>query len=143
MRISVTQLRSIVLVVNLVLAGSLVYKALAAYENADLRAGSLRRADLRGTKGFHLLPVADPRGYVFAHAVLCGDVWRVRIGCRDFTIAEAREHWGASYQGERWIGDMYLHALDWFEERALKDGAGAFDDIDSGRAAAPKIILKP
>ena len=84
---------------------------------ADLRYADLRYADLRGARGFLLLPVGDPRGYSFAHAVLCDGEWRVRAGCRDFSIAEAREHWGEFYKGERWIGDMYLAALDWLENR--------------------------
>jgi threonine dehydrogenase-like Zn-dependent dehydrogenase len=36
-----------------------------------------------------------------------------------------------------------LGALDWFEERSLADGAGAFQAIDAGSTAAAKIILKP
>lgn len=36
-----------------------------------------------------------------------------------------------------------LGALDWPEIRPLSDGARAFADIKAGRAAAPKIILKP
>ena len=36
-----------------------------------------------------------------------------------------------------------LGELDWFETRSLSEGASAFADIRSGRAAAPKIILKP
>jgi threonine dehydrogenase-like Zn-dependent dehydrogenase len=36
-----------------------------------------------------------------------------------------------------------LGALDWFEERGLGEGAGAFQAIDAGSAAAAKIILRP
>jgi len=36
-----------------------------------------------------------------------------------------------------------LGPLDWSEIRPLSDGARAFADIKAGRAAAPKIILKP
>lgn len=36
-----------------------------------------------------------------------------------------------------------LGSLDWVESRALGDGAGAFDDLLHGRAAAPKIVLCP
>jgi L-iditol 2-dehydrogenase len=36
-----------------------------------------------------------------------------------------------------------LGPLDWPEIRPLSDGASAFADIRAGRAAAPKIILKP
>jgi L-iditol 2-dehydrogenase len=41
------------------------------------------------------------------------------------------------------IFDGRLGALDWPEIRPLSEGARAFADINAGRAAAPKIILKP
>lgn len=41
------------------------------------------------------------------------------------------------------IFDGRLGALDWPEIRPLEAGPDAFRDIRSGRAAAPKIILKP
>jgi L-iditol 2-dehydrogenase len=41
------------------------------------------------------------------------------------------------------IFDGRLGALDWMEVRGLPDGARAFEDIKAGRAAAPKIMLKP
>jgi len=89
----------------------------ANLRGADLSEANLIGADLSGAKGFALLPVGDPRGYSFAYATLYGDEWRIRSGCRDFSITAALEHWGHSYQGERWIGDMYLAAIDWFETR--------------------------
>ena len=39
--------------------------------------------------------------------------------------------------------DGALGALDWYEERALADGPGAFADLAAGRTAASKIILRP
>ena len=36
-----------------------------------------------------------------------------------------------------------LGKLDWVETRPLSAGQAAFEDILTGRAAAPKIILKP
>jgi hypothetical protein len=101
---------------------SYVNLSYANLRSADLRSANLRFADLsyanlRSAEGFVLLPIGDPRGFSFVHAVLCGDEWRIRSGCRDFTIAEAREHWGGGYAGERWIGDMYLAAIDWLEKR--------------------------
>lgn len=41
------------------------------------------------------------------------------------------------------IFDGRFGNLDWAELRALEEGAEAFADIRAGRAAAPKIILKP
>ena len=87
---------------------------------ADLYGANLREANLREASGLILLPVADPRGYSFVHAIQVGDVWRVRSGCRDFTIADARAHWGDGYQDDREIGDMYLHGIDWLEAKLAK-----------------------
>jgi len=84
---------------------------------ADLSGANLRGANLYGAEGFYLLPAQDPRGHSFPHAVQHDGVWRIRAGCRDFSIAEARAHWGGGYEGERWIGDMYLYACDWLERR--------------------------
>ncbi len=41
------------------------------------------------------------------------------------------------------IYDGRLGALNWHEIRPLSDGARAFEDLNAGRAAAPKIILVP
>jgi hypothetical protein len=37
--------------------------------------------------------------------------WRVKAGCRNFTLAEAREHWGASY-GRTELGAEALAIID-------------------------------
>jgi threonine dehydrogenase-like Zn-dependent dehydrogenase len=36
-----------------------------------------------------------------------------------------------------------LGKLDWVEQRPLSEGAKAFGDLMDGRAAAPKIVLRP
>ena len=89
----------------------------ANLRGANLGGADLRGADLRWAKGFHLLPVQDMRGYSFAHAVECEGGWRVRASCRDFSIEEARAHWGEDYKGDREQGDMYLYAIDWLEKK--------------------------
>ena len=91
-------------------------------ERADLRSADLSCADLSCAKGFFLIPVQDMRGYSFAHGIECEDGWHIRAGCRDLTIAEAKEHWGEKYQGDREQGDMYLYAIEWLEKKleALK-----------------------
>ncbi|TCD13162.1 alcohol dehydrogenase catalytic domain-containing protein [Oricola cellulosilytica] len=58
------------------------------------------------------------------------------IGTYTYTPDDFRETTDAMFDG-------LLGKLDWAETRALADGVGAFADIRSGRAAAPKIILKP
>ena len=93
---------------------------------ADLSYANLSYANLSYAKGILLLPVQDYRGYSWPHAVECHDgLWRIRAGCRFFTIAEAREHWGGRYEGDRELGDMYLHAVEWLESKiAAAPGAG-------------------
>lgn len=58
------------------------------------------------------------------------------IGTYTYTAQDFRDTAAAIYDGR-------LGPLDWTESRALSDGPMAFDDIRSGRVAAPKIILKP
>ena len=87
---------------------------------ADLFGADLSYADLRDTyfrwaKNFFLLPVQDPRGHAFAHAVNSDDGWLIVAGCRRFTIERAKSHWGDSYRGDREIGDLYLRAIEWLE----------------------------
>ena len=36
-----------------------------------------------------------------------------------------------------------LGSLDWVDARRLADGAAGFRDIHEGKAAAPKIVLRP
>lgn len=84
---------------------------------ACLNNANLDRADARFAIGYLPLPVADPRHYG-AHAVLHDEGWRVCAGCHEFTVAEAREHWGEEYCGDKAIGDSYLAACDWLERAA-------------------------
>ena len=58
------------------------------------------------------------------------------IGAYTYTPEDFRDTAAAIFDGR-------LGALDWAETRALEDGAEAFADIKAGRAAAPKIVLKP
>lgn len=107
------------------LSGAKLRSANLSYTNlrgADLSRANLRGANLIGAKNIHLLPVQDPRGYSWPHAIQCDDgEWRIRAGCHSFTIAEARSHWGPSYKRKRRIGDMYLAAIDWLERVIAED----------------------
>ena len=93
----------------------------ADLRHADLRFANLSSVSLSSAKGLLLLPVQDMRGYSFAHAIETDEGWRIRAGCRDFSIEEAREHWGGGYRGDREQGDMYLYAVEWLE-RKLQEG---------------------
>jgi hypothetical protein len=83
---------------------------------ADLRGADLSGADLSWAVGIAHPPVNDPRGYRCI-AVWHADGWRIAAGCRWFTLAEARAHWGDGYAGNRAIGDAYLRALEWLTEQ--------------------------
>ncbi len=58
------------------------------------------------------------------------------IGVYTYTTADLRAAAIALHEGA--FGD-----LAWVEERSLADGAQAFRDLDQGRAAAAKIVLRP
>ena len=87
---------------------------------ANLSEANLSYANLSRARGIILLPVQDYRGYSWAHAIQTDDGWRIRAGCRFFTLQEAREHWGQGYAEDRELGDMYLHACDWLERKLAK-----------------------
>ena len=57
-------------------------------------------------------------------------------GTYTYTTADLRATVAALARGV--FGD-----LSWVEERRLADGAQAFVDLDQGRCAAAKIVLKP
>jgi len=94
----------------------------AYLRGAYLRDADLRDAYLNGALNIICLPVGDPRGYRPV-AVWFGDHWVIYSGCRQFTIAEAREHWGDAYKGERSTGDRYLYACDWLEKQPIPEAA--------------------
>jgi len=58
------------------------------------------------------------------------------IGTYTYTTADLNATVAALHRGT--FGD-----LAWVEERSLADGAGAFADLDGGRTAAAKIVLRP
>jgi hypothetical protein len=88
----------------------------ANLRGANLLSANLHGANLNSVKGFLLLPVQDLRGYSFTHAIQTNEGWRIRAGCRDFSIEEAKAHWGEGYD-DREIGDMYLYAVEWLEKK--------------------------
>ena len=113
--------------IKLGLAIRLAVKARADLTRADLRGADLtdadlRGADLRGAKGvdgYVPLPVSDPRGYHWYSIVIDGER-RVRAGCQDYTIPQAREHWlSPSYDGPAEVRETIGFALDWLEKRPM------------------------
>ena len=58
------------------------------------------------------------------------------IGTYTYSTADLNATVAALYRGT--FGD-----LAWVEERSLADGASAFADLDHGRTAAAKIVLRP
>ncbi len=95
------------------------YLAGANLTRANLTGANLTRANLTGTR-ILCLPLHDPRGYRPV-AVAHSEGWVVASGCRWLPLAQAREHWGRKYAGDRSIGDLYLAALDWLAEQPLPE----------------------
>ena len=71
----------------------------ANLRGGDLRGGDLRGADLHGCIFGHSNSAislgTDPRGYDFV-AIRHDDGWRIKAGCRWFTLPEAVSHWTES-----------------------------------------------
>ena len=81
---------------------------------ANLHEADLREADLCWVKGFHLLTQTD-HGYL-VYATWRGE-WRVIAGCRDFSVAEARVHWGSPDYHLPSSGSRIAALLDWLEQQ--------------------------
>jgi threonine dehydrogenase-like Zn-dependent dehydrogenase len=58
------------------------------------------------------------------------------IGCYTYTMVDFRAGLNALHTGA-------LGQLEWYEERSLAEGIGAFDDLLNGRSSAAKIVLRP
>jgi threonine dehydrogenase-like Zn-dependent dehydrogenase len=58
------------------------------------------------------------------------------LGTYTYTTADLQATVAALHSGQ--FGD-----LAWVEERPLADGAQAFVDLDQGKSAAAKIVLRP
>ena len=82
---------------------------------ADLMLADLMRANLMGAKGVVLGPQrSDGYNSWLTHD---GADYIVRMGCRSFTFAQAREHWLRTRGGTR-LGDESLAIVDYLEARA-------------------------
>jgi len=62
----------------------------ANLEGANLEGAHLDGADLRGAKG--IIHMGTPNGW-HAHAWLRDGWLSIRVGCREFRLPEARDHW--------------------------------------------------
>jgi uncharacterized protein YjbI with pentapeptide repeats len=85
----------------------------AKLAGANLAGASLARANLADAKLAGRIIDGGIRadGYRFLLTRTEPGEWRVKAGCRNFTLAEAREHWGASY-GRTELGAEALAIID-------------------------------
>ena len=91
----------------------------ANMHSADLRNADLRNADLSGAdlSGAGLIAGGQRSdGYRFVAWFKAGEL-RIRAGCRDFTMAQARAHWAATRGGTP-LGEETTAMLDHMERVA-------------------------
>ena len=75
--------------------------------------------------------------------------WASEIDMRKLTLAEVTLIGTYTYTTAdlratvRLLADGAFGDLSWVEERPLADGARAFADLDAGRTAASKVVLRP
>ena len=64
--------------------------------------------------------MSDNRGYAWLATAENGG-WRIRVGCRNFSPAEAREHWLAgTYGGSKSIPETLPFALEWLAKQPME-----------------------
>ncbi len=87
---------------------------LARFYRTDFHGANLAHACIDGAllsdcrPSIYELDMVDPRGYR-PIAVMHDSGWRIKSGCRWFTVAEAVDHWGRSDHRES--ADRYLRAI--------------------------------
>ncbi len=69
----------------------------ANLREANLRGANLRGANLRGARGILQGPVCSTHP---TFAIQHSDGIRILAGCRCFTVAEARKHWGPEHESK-------------------------------------------
>lgn len=105
------------------LRGACLYRASLYNANCfqtDFRGGDLRSTDLSWTNlrraiGCHVLTHTQ-HGYTII-AIWHDTEWRIQGGCRDFSIAEARAHWGSEDYPYPPDGERICLMLDWLEQQ--------------------------
>lgn len=100
----------------------------ACFFGADLRDCNFLSTNLcgvifSGCKGFYLLPVQDMRGHSFIHAQWVKDEWRIRGGCRDFSIPEARKHFNRKHYDQEFAAQM-RYAINWLVGKIKNEDMG-------------------
>ncbi len=95
----------------------------ADLRHTDLRHADLRHTDLRRTKGWITLTTTD-HGHLVG-ASWRSNKWRIVAGCRDFSILEARKHWGAPDYHTPQSGSRIVALLDWLEQQPTPTGEDA------------------
>jgi hypothetical protein len=92
----------------------------ANLRGASLRGANLSDANLRGAKGI-IASTERADGYRFVGWATNG-VLQINAGCRDFSIKEAREHWGKKRPIGTALGDETRLILDHIEAVAKLRG---------------------
>ena len=84
--------------------------------NADLQGAYLLNADLRGAIGLVYLTQTDAGYSVLAQQPEPEAPWRIRAGCRDFSIDEAIAHWSSPDYHTPSSGRRCVAAIEWFRK---------------------------
>ena len=90
------------------------------YGNAQVSGNARVSGDAR-VYGNAWVPLSQTDHGYFVTANWHGGMWRIAAGCRDFTIAEARAHWGDPDYHTPQSGSRIVHMLDWLEKQPVPD----------------------
>ena len=88
----------------------------ANLRNADFQYANLQYANLQGAVGLVFLTQTDVGYPVLAQQDNLNAPWRIRAGCRDFSVDEAIEHWSAPTYHTPSSGQRCVAVIEWFKK---------------------------
>ena len=88
----------------------------ANLQGANLQGAYLQGANLRGAIGLVYLTQTDAGYLVLAQQPEPEAPWRIRAGCRDFSIDEAIAHWSSSDYHTPSSGRRCVAVIEWFRK---------------------------
>jgi len=87
--------------------------------DVNLEGADLEEVELRGAIGVHVLTLTSHGYHVLAVWSERKSHWRIQAGCRDYTVSQARKHWGAKHYEHKGDGERIVMMLDWLEKQPI------------------------
>jgi hypothetical protein len=118
----------------------------ADLRSADLRYANLGSADLGSADLGSQIVIQGPTrsdGHFFLLTNLTNEGWRIKAGCRNFTVVDAREHWNRT-RGTTPLGMETVAILDCLEAMAAARGLSLTETTQpAAEVATTEVAMQP